>query len=162
MVKINILIEEGKLSRISALELERYLNFFSNSYTDNLLHCKSDLKSFPRWSIISGYYAMHDITKLLLAQEFMLKVELEVHATTIKVLRELIKNEELLQLLSRGYNEFIGLANDLAIAKTERTKVQYYTGTEFMKEQYFRRAQEFLQEIVEPYILKIRRLLEEK
>ena len=83
MVKIEKLLQEGKLSRISELELERYTNFFKHSYLDNFHHGQAVLKTFPRWSIISGYYAMHDITKLLLAKQFRLKVELEVHATTI-------------------------------------------------------------------------------
>lgn len=160
MVKIELLIEEGKLSRINELELERYHNFFSSSYQDNLAHSQEVKEKFPRWSIISGYYAMHDITKLLLAKQFRLKVELEVHATTIKVLGELIKNKEILSLIEKGYREFISLANDLAEAKKERVKSQYYTGTEYMKEEYQKRAKIFLKEVVEPYLNKIKRLLE--
>ncbi len=162
MVKIELLMREGKLSKISEIELERYLNFFTNSSRDNLKHCQAVLDNFPRWSIISGYYAMHDITKLLLAKQFRLKVELEVHATTIKVLKELIKNEEIQQLIERGYQEFISLANDLAEAKKERVKSQYYTGTQYLTQEYQQRANLFLKELVEPYLLKINMLLEEK
>ncbi|HIE41539.1 MAG TPA: hypothetical protein EYP80_02635 [Candidatus Aenigmarchaeota archaeon] len=89
MVKIEILMQEKKVSKIKELELGRYINFLENSYQDNLEHCKKNIGDFPRWSIISGYYAMHDITKLLLAKRFRLKIEREIHATTIKVLREL-------------------------------------------------------------------------
>lgn len=103
MVKIETLFKEGKIRRISEIELERYTNFFQNSYGDNLEHSKAVLDKFPRWSIISGYYAMHDITKLLLAEKFRIKVELEVHATTIKVLRELVKNKGILNLMEKGY-----------------------------------------------------------
>lgn len=159
MVKIDILFNEGKIARINELELNRYLNFFENSYKDNLEHCKANIQTFPRWSIISGYYAMHDITKLLLAKKFRIKIELEVHSTTIKVLDELIKNKELLSLIKKGYKEFINLANDLAEAKKDRVKVQYYTGTEFMKEQYKKRADEFLKNIVLPYLERIKELL---
>lgn len=91
MVKIETLLKEGKITRINELELGRYVNFFENSYSDNLEHSKANLIKFPHWAIISGYYAMHDITKLLLAKKFRIKIEFEVHATTIKVLRELIK-----------------------------------------------------------------------
>lgn len=160
MVKIEVLLDEGKLSKISELELSRYINFFENSYKDNLAHSEATIETFPRWSIISGYYAMHDITKLFLAKKFRIKVELEVHATTIKVLSELIKNKEILKLMKQGYNEFINLANDLSEAKTERTKTQYYTGTEFMKEQYKKRSYEFLKNTVLPYLKKIKELLE--
>ncbi len=162
MVKIETLINEGKVSKIKELELERYLNFFENSYKDNLEHCKQNIENFPRWSIISGYYAMHDITKLLLAKKFRLKIETEVHATTIKVLRELIKNKEILNLIERGYREFINLANDLSEAKKERIKAQYYTGTIFMKEEFRKRSKEFLITVVEPSLEKINKLLGEK
>ncbi len=159
MVKIEILIKEGKVVKISELELPRYVNFFGSSYKENLEHSKAVISSYPRWSIISGYYAMHDITKLLIAKNFFLKIELEVHATTIKVLSELIKNAELQRLIETGYSEFIALANDLATAKTERVKAQYYTGTKFMKEEYEKRASEFASEVVVPYVEKITLLL---
>ena len=159
MVKIEILFKEGKISKISELELKRYVNFFENSYNDNLEHCKSNLDKFPRWAIISGYYAMHDITKLLLAKEFRIKVEFEVHSTTIKVLRELIKSKEILSLIEKGYKEFLSLANDLAEARDERVKVQYYTGTEFMHEEYQKRAKEFYETVVLKYLEKIKEML---
>lgn len=159
MVKIEILIKEGKISRISELEIERYINFFENSYQDNLEHSKANVESFPRWSIISGYYAMHDITKLLLVKKFRIKIEFEVHLTTIKVLKELIKNKEILTLIEKGYKEFISLANDLAEARKERVKVQYYTGTEFMHKEYMKKAREFYELIVLKYIEKIKELL---
>lgn len=162
MVKIEILIREGKVSRINELEIERYINFFENSYKDNLEHCIANKDTFPRWSIISGYYAMHDITKLLLAQKFRLKIDLEVHATTIKVLAELVKNKEILRLIKNGYNQFITLANDLAESKKERVKAQYYTGTRFMKEQYKKKSAEFITDTVQPYLDKIKKLLDSK
>lgn len=159
MVKIEILIREGKVSKIRDLEISRYINFFENSYKNNLEHSVFVRKSFPRWSIISGYYAMHDITKLLLAKKFRLKIGFEVHATAIKVLRELIHNEQLLELIERGYEEFLFLANDLAEAKKERVKTQYFTGTEYMKGEYSKRAEEFLRNIVENYIERVIKLL---
>ena len=160
MVKIETLIKEEKVSKISELELERYINFFDKSYKNNLEHSKFVLEKFPRWSIISGYYAMHDIAKLFLAKEFRLKIDYEVHATAIKVLRELIKNKEILKLIEKGYEEFINLANDLAEAKKDRVKVQYYTGTEYMEQEYKKRAKEFLNKIVELFLFKINKLME--
>lgn len=68
MVLIETLFRENKISRISELELDRYTNFFENSYKDNLNHSKENLTKFPRWSIVSGYYAMHDIAKLFIAK----------------------------------------------------------------------------------------------
>ncbi|MBI3190394.1 hypothetical protein HYZ41_01680 [archaeon] len=159
MVSIEMLIKEGKISRIRELEIDRYTNFFENSSKDDLEHCKATINTFPRWSIISGYYSMHDITKLLIAKKFRLKIELEVHATTIKVLRELIKDREITRLIEKGYKEFIFLANDLAEAKKQRTKAQYYTGTAFMKERFQKMSEEFLFETVNPYMKRIRKIL---
>lgn len=159
MVKIDVLIMEGKVRKIPELELPRYLNFFIHSSQDNIQHSKAVIDAFPRWSIISGYYAMHDRAKLFLAQKFRLQMELEVHATTIKVLREVLQNKDILHLFERGYAEFITLANDLAQAKQERVRSQYYTGTAYMVQEYRKKAQSFLNEVVEPFLLNMEELL---
>lgn len=157
--KIENLFKKHKISKLNELEIERYVNFFDNSYKDNLEHSKENTDNFSRWSIISGYYAMHDITKLLFAKNFRIKVELKVHETTIRLLKILINDKELISFIEKGYNEFKNLANDLVEAKKERVKVQYYTGTEFMKEKYKEKAKDFLQNIVMPYIEKILRVI---
>lgn len=159
MVKINTLFEEGKISRISDLEIERYANFFENSYQDNLRHSEKNANDFPRWSIISGYYAMHDMAKLLISKKFRIKVDFKVHATTIALLRELTKDSELAALIEDGYREFLSLANDLEEAKRQRVKVQYYTGTRFLRDEYRCKASEFHAKTVMPFIEKMRRLL---
>ena len=159
MVKLDILFREGKIRKISDTELERYINFFENSYTDNLGCSKAILNEFPRWSIISGYYSMHDITKLLFAKKFRVKVEFEIHATTVKVLRELIRRREIIDLMERGYKEFLSLAQDLDEAKRERVKAQYYTGSGFMQGEFRRRAASFNEEVVLEYLKKIEELL---
>ncbi len=160
MVNISTLFEKGMIRKISELEIERYFNFFESSYRDNLEHSRKNLLEFPRWSIISGYYAMHDITKLLIAKKLKVKIEYEVHATTIKLLSEIVKNKEILKLIKKGYTEFLSLANDLKEAKRKRTKVQYYTGTNFLKEEYKRMAEDFHNSVVLVYIDKIKQLLE--
>ena len=114
------------------------------------------IKRFPRWSIISGYYAMHDLTKLFLADKFNTKIDFNVHETTLIVLKELIKDKQIIEMLNIGYNEFTRLLNDLSIARKKRTKVQYYTGTKFMQEKYEKEAQEFLENTVLPFINKIK------
>ena len=162
MVKIEILQKEGKISRIKETELNRYLEFFTESYQDNLKHSESNLEAYPRWSIISGYYSMHDISKLLIAKIYRFKIDREVHSTAIKALRELLKDDEALKFIEEGYEEFQALADELSDAKKDRVKVQYYTGTEFMKEKYKERALEFNKDIVKPYIERITKLLEGK
>lgn len=162
MVKMRVLLEEKKVIKINELEKDRYLFFLSNSYKNHLEHAKFVREVFPRWSIISGYYAMHDISKLLLVKEFNLKVEREVHATTIKSIRELINNKEIFKLFEVGYDEFANLALDLNEAKKEKVKTQYYTGSEYMKDELMRKSKGFIEEIVEPYLLKLEKLLGEK
>lgn len=146
-------------SKIVETELERYLNFFENTYKENLEHCKFVINDFPRWGIVSGYYAMHDITKLFLAKKFSIKIDFNVHKTTLDILKEVIEDKNVLKLLKTGYKEFIEIANDLAKARRERTKAQYYTGTEFMKEKYKIKADEFLNNIVVSYINKINEII---
>ena len=160
MVKIEDLEKGKKISRIKETELDRYIEFFTESYQDNLRHSEDNKEIYPRWTIISGYYAMHDISKLLIAKVYRFKIEKEVHATTIKVLRELLKDEETLKLIEEGYEEFQSLADELNDAKKDRVKVQYYTGTKFMKEKYKKRAFEFYEDIVIPYIKRIKKILE--
>ncbi len=162
MVKLEVLEKEKKISRIKETELERYVQFFTASYKDNRDHAIETVETHPRWSIISGYYAMHDVSKLLIAKIYRLKIEREIHATTIKVLRELLKDKEVLHLIEEGFEEYRNLADDLNDAKKERIKVQYYTGTAFLKKKYAKRAKEFLTFIVEPYLKKINKLLKEE
>ncbi len=149
------LIDSEKIRRIPEMERERYLGFFKNSHLDNLQHSKHVMDSFPRWSIISGYYAMHDITKLYLAREFDIKIEKDVHYATITVLSEVLKDEELVSLFESGYEEYLSMAEELTSAKRERAKAQYYTGTPFSSENFKRRARKFHDEKVVPYIEKI-------
>jgi hypothetical protein len=159
MVSIETLFKEKKISKISELELNRYLNFFESSYKDNLNHSKENLEKFPRWSIISGYYAMHDLAKLFISKKFKIKIEKEVHSTTIKLLRILSKRKDLPKLLEIGYREFQNLIFELEIARKERIKVQYYTGTPYLGKIYKYRASYFLKNIVEKFIAKMERLI---
>jgi len=158
MVSIDVLFKEGKISLIRDLELNRYISFFENSFKDNLWHSAKNVCEFPRWSIISGYYAMHDISKLIIAKRLKIKVDFEVHSTTIKILKEMVNDIEVVNLFEKGYAEFLSFANDLDEAKKERTKMQYYTGTGFLKEEYKKKAMEFYTNVVLIYVEKIKRL----
>lgn len=153
--EIKRLLDSEKISRIPETELERYTGFFKNSHRDDLNHCEYVLDHFPRWSIISGYYAMHDLTKLYLAREYRIKIESDVHQTTIRVLNEALKDEELVALFESGYEEYRRMAEELASAKRERARAQYYTGTPFSTEDFKRRARKFHEEKVLPYIEKL-------
>ena len=156
--KIDYLLKSRKISKIVETEKERYLNFLSVSYKENLSLSKHILEKFPRWSIISGYYAMHDIAKLFLVDKFKIKINFNVHKTTIEVFKNLIKDKEILKMLTLGYEELKNMMNDLIEAKKKRTKAQYYTGTKFMHEKYKKESKEFFEKIVIPFIKKIQKL----
>ena len=159
MVTLDTLFKKKRMSRIKDLELERYLNFLESSYLDNFGHCKVVLSSFPRWSIISGYYAMHDITKFFIAKKFGIKIDFKVHITTIIVIENLIKNKEISRMLGNAHKEFLSLASDLDEAKNNRVKTQYYTGSSYSSKIYSNEAKRFLVEI-KKYIAKIQELME--
>ncbi len=142
--KLERLFAEGLIRRLRPTEKERYVNFFTTSSKENLEHAESVKKRFPRWSIISAYYAMHDAAKLLLAEEYNLHISYKVHTTTIATLKAL-SEKEFATNLEEARKEFILFANDLAEAKRERVKAQYYTGTPFMKEQFRKKAEELIQ-----------------
>ena len=160
MKKIEYFFKSKRISRIIETERERYLNFFSISYKENLEHCRFVIEKYPRWSIISGYYAMHDLTKLFLADKFSIKIDFNVHQTTLDVFKELIKDKEIISMLALGYDELIKMMNDLAVARKQRTKAQYYTGTKFMHEKYRQEARLFFDKTVIPFIQKLKSLKE--
>lgn len=184
--KLEVYLKQGLITKIIETELPRYLQFFEHTVKENKEHAEAVKESFPRWSIISGYYAMHDaedslncvafsgnpldrefwtkrrilcITKLFLAKQFSIKIELKVHKTAISLMKSLCNQKEILELLQTAYDEFLKMANDLAEAKTERVKAQYYTGSKFMKEKYKEKAEQFLKDTVDPYLLKMHSLL---
>ena len=158
-MQLDKFIEKGLAKKIVETELQRYTDFFANSYKENLEHCKSVLKNFPRWSMISGYYAMHDITKLFLAKKFHIKIDVKVHKTVIRIMDAITEDKALLKLLKIGYEEFTKMAADLVEAKNQRQRAQYYTGSEFMKEKYKQEAEIFLNKTVSVYIEKINSML---
>ena len=159
IMKLDTLLKKKIISKIVETERQRYEMFFNNSYLENLEHSKKVMEKFPRWSMISGYYAMHDITKLFLVKTFGIKIEFKVHQTTIKILKEILKNKETLKLIEIGYGEFLKMANDLSEGKKERSKAQYYTGSEFSKDKFKKRAEEFLEKVVIPYIKKMEEII---
>jgi hypothetical protein len=158
MLTIENLIADDKISRISHYEKPRYINFFETTYKDDLELCKFVLEKHPRWSIISGYYAMHDVTKLFLAMNYGYKVhDIDVHSTTISLLSLVLRqsHEDIVSLFESGYEEYKNTVGELSGARNERRKAQYYTGSEFTRDYYLSRARKFCDESVEPYIEKI-------
>ena len=77
------------------------------------------------------------------------------------MISELLKDSEMIRMLQDGFEAFQSLAQELSGAKKERVKVQYYTGTPFMKERYQDAAKSFLQDTVLPFLDKMKKLMSE-
>lgn len=159
MVSIEEYRQKGTIKDINPNEKQQYLNFLNDTYKDNVKASEFLLLKFPRWSIISGYYAMHDISKLFLGKNYNLKLNApSVHVATIQALRELIKRTDILELMKQAekeYDQIISLHLALLQGKDQREKSQYYTLQKV--ETTIQQASFFLEKIVKPYL----QLLEE-
>lgn len=158
---------------LPATEKNNYVEFHERAYREDLKHSEKNIIEFPRWSIISGYYAMHDITKLFLAEKFNIKVSSpDIHSKTIDILEQTIKDsklkERLLVLLKEAKTTYYNIERLkektlpilLKKGKQERGKSQYYTQDFNIKTNInAQKSTYFLEEIVKPYIKLIQGLL---
>lgn len=154
-------------------EKEDYLKFHRNSFREDIAHAEATASKFPRWSIISGYYAMHDVTKLFLAKEFGIKiVGQNTHGKTIQAITELINDPKLksniIFHLAKAKGIFFNAARLkektipllLKKGREERVKSQYYT-QDFTSPASASAAKAlyFLDTIVKPYIALMESLM---
>ncbi len=156
--------EESELyENLSEVEKESWIKFHENVYQDDLKHSEKDLMEFPRWSIISGYYAMHDITKLYLGKIHDIKITGEnVHTKVIDALNKFIQDKQekdkIIGLLNKAEISFFNVLRlqektlplMLRKGKTERGKTQYYSKD--FSDITSQRAVYFFDNIVKPYI----------
>ena len=154
-------------------EKENYVEFHKNAYLEDLKHSEKNMLEFPRWSIISGYYAMHNITKLFLAKEFGIKINSpRIHEKTICAIEEFLKDatlkEKIIKMLKEAENIYFNAerlkekAIPLLLKKgrEERIKSQYYTEDYSKKpDTNSKKAAYFLETIVLPYIKIVEVLL---
>ncbi|MCL6500804.1 MAG: hypothetical protein K6T16_02095 [Candidatus Pacearchaeota archaeon] len=165
------LLKIKAIVKLSDTEKENYLKFFDSTYKDNLDTAIDNLKKHPRWSIIAGYYAMHDLTKLFLAKRYNLKIVDRVHFATIIALSNILRENEqqiseAITLLKKAKEIFdkniIGikpaeLVFYLRKGKSEREKVQYYHPKMDLKE-ISEKASYFLNYIAIPFVKLIEKL----
>ncbi len=156
-------------------EREQWLWFHENAYQDDLKIAEKLLVESPRWSIISGYYAMHDITKLYLGKIKGWKVSGSfVHSRVIELLEESLKEyprkQEIICLLREAEKEIKEvlrieektIVKLLRTGKSERGKAQYYSEKserEMFNINFSRKSTYFFEKIVKPYTKIIRGLL---
>ncbi|OGM03143.1 hypothetical protein A3K72_00420 [Candidatus Woesearchaeota archaeon RBG_13_36_6] len=155
--------EQGTVRDLTPQEKGYYQTFLETTYKDNLKASDFLLVKFPRWSIISGYYTMHDISKLYLAKQFNLKFsQPEVHGAVIQTLRELVKRKDILELIEEAneeYENIISLHLSLKQGKEEREKTQYYTSETIKAEVNLQKGSYFLERLVKPYIKLVEKLM---
>lgn len=158
---------------LPATEKENHIQFHKNVFEEDLKHAEKNILEFPRWSVISRYYCMHDLTKLFLADKFNIKISSpEIHTKTIEALEYFIKDFELkkklLGLLKEAKDIYYAaerlkektLPILLKRGKQERGKAQYYS--EDYKEKTKinpQKASYFLDTIVIPYVKIIKELM---
>src|SRR3989344_9631959 len=157
-------LEEPELyENLPDVEKESWIKFHENVYKDDLKHAEKDLIEFPRWSIISGYYAMHDITKLYLGKIHNIKITGEgVHNKTLKALDKFIQDkkekEKIIELLKKAEINFFNVIRlkektiplMLRKGKSERGKTQYYSAN--FSDITSQKSVYFFDNIVKPYI----------
>ena len=158
---------------LPATEKENYIIFHKNAFEEDLKHAEKNVLDFPRWSIISGYYCMHDLTKLFLAERFNVKISSpEIHTKAIGALEYFIKDNNLknkiLSLLKNAKDIYYSaerlkektLPILLKRGKQERGKAQYYS-EDYTKEAKVnsQKASYFLDVIVKPYVALMKGLM---
>ena len=99
-------MKEGIILHLQDTEKHDYISFLKHTWSDNLDASRFNLIKFPRWSIIAGYYAMHDMAKLFLAKEFNLKITQRVHTATTLALENVLKDKEQKKTASGKQSDF--------------------------------------------------------
>lgn len=152
-------------------ERKKWLEFLANAYKEDRKLAEEILIKFPRWSIITGYFAMHDLAKLYLAKIHDIKVAGEqVHSKTVFLLKQHIVEgegkEKIISLLEEADKEYSILRQGkihllLKDGKDERTTSQYYLGRDegMFKQEFSRKASFFLDKIVDTFIRIMERML---
>lgn len=161
-------------TELPATEKQNYILFHRNSFQEDLKHAEKNILEFPKWSIISGYYCMHNITKMFLAEKFNIKISSpNIHIKTVEALEYFIKDEKLksklIELLKGAKDVYYSaerlkektLPTLLKRGKQERGKAQYYS-EDYTEKTIInpQKASYFLETIVIPYLKLIEGLME--
>ncbi len=152
------LVKIGTIKKLPEVEKHKYIEFHDKLWKDDIKVAEKLVNENPRWSIIAGYYAMHNISKMILALKFNIKISGKyVHAAVIESLKKYFREHNLADKLK---NAAMNMTLDeipelLEIARRERSKAQYYSNrnTEISS----KKAKEFLNEIVYPFIEVVKR-----
>jgi len=160
----NYYIEVNSIRDLSLDEKEFYLSYLENAYKEDFTHAKNSLETSPKWTIIAGYYAMHNISKYYLGLKFNKKLTLpNIHSATIQAIKEFITNNKINEILEKieKYDEIEPLYFELRKGRDERSKTQYYINKyKSTNNITYQKAKNFIENIVEKYITVLESLIE--
>lgn len=150
------------MEKLREIERERWIKFHEFAYKDDIKLAEKIMNEHPRWSIISGYYAMHDMTKMYLGKIHNIKIVGEnVHKQAIDGLKRVIDDEEekrkIISLLKKAEEEIKKIETEdipyfLIVGRKERRKAQYYSEKSRENIDYTNRAKWFIDSIVKVFI----------
>ena len=123
--------------QLAPYDREAYLMFHRLAYREDLELSRTLLARSPRWSIITGYYAMHNLAKLYLGAEHGIRITGEhIHESVVreldKALRHTSERKRLLDLLATADAAFKGLQQPREVAellergRRNRSAANYY------------------------------------
>jgi len=165
-------VKTGIITQLSKVEKRKYENYHKANFEEDQKICFQLTKQSPKWSIIAGYYAMHNITKLFLTG-FDIKIsDKSSHTATFLALKKVIqddkikskaidllkKAQETYEILNSPFKEKI-LAHILSKSMEERKKAQYYS--EDTKQIQIINAMSFQEDILKPYTKIIEGLIKD-
>lgn len=153
-------------------EKEVYVQWHDYAYQDDLESAESLIETHPRNAIVLGYYSMHNIAKKYLGDVFSIKIPHDdAHSSTLKALKEKINKEvtkkrviELMKEAQEEYEIFSKpkpelLSTLLRYGKSERASHSYYQSKqEAEKRAGSQKANDFIENIVKPFIKIMREL----
>ena len=159
-----------EMQNLSEIEREIWIKFHEFAYKDDLKLAETIKETTPRWSIIAGYYAMHDIAKLYLGKVHNIKISGKfIHAKTILAFKKVFEGKEeqerILKLLEEADREIKEIGAEqipylLSAGKTERGKSQYYPSKVLTdNEEYKKKANCFFDSIVKVFINIMEKLI---
>ena len=159
-MKYEDFVKIGTIRKLPEIEKKAYILFHEKVWKEDLETARELLEKSPKWCVIAGHYAMHNLAKLFLAKKFNLKISGKfVHAATIEAIRKFLKDKTITQKFEESLDviPLEEVPEFLESGKRERARSQYYYGR--LKEITINNAREFLKEIVEPFIKTLVKLL---
>ena len=164
-------VKAGLITELSKVEKRKYESYHKDNYNEDYNLCVKITSQSSKWSIIIGYYAMHNQTKLFLAK-FGLKIsDKAAHTATLIALRKIIQDDKIkkkvIELLEKAQQTYDVLntpfkekviGNLLSKSLEERKKAQYYS--QDTNKIALLNAMSFQENILKPYIEIINKLIE--